>query len=155
MICIYFKNKMKKAFKAGDAVKGEFYNKRQHAYKIKLNDVYGVFAQNGWRYTDGHKMISKAITLTGQRLTQDSIKFVNDWLNEQLGTDKDYIVTSDTDSLFAQVKDLILHRNPNLVNASREVIVEETLKVAQEIQELANENLHKMAQELFNISYPD
>ena len=152
---VEYKNKMKKAFKAGDAVKGEFYNKRQHAYKIKLNDVYGVFAQNGWRYTDGHKMISKAITLTGQRLTQDSIKFVNDWLNEQLGTDKDYIVTSDTDSLFAQVKDLILHRNPNLIDADREVIVEETLKVAQEIQELANKNLHKMAQELFNIKYPD
>ena len=152
---VEYKNKMKQAFKSGDPVMGEFYNKRQHAYKIKLNDVYGVFAQNGWRYTDGHKMISKAITLTGQRLTQDSIKFVNDWLNEQLGTDKDYIVTSDTDSLFAQVKDLILHRKPELANADREVIVEETLKVAAEIQELANENLHVMAQELFNIKYPD
>jgi DNA polymerase elongation subunit (family B) len=152
---VEYKNKMKAAYKSGDAVMGEFYNKRQHAYKIKLNDVYGVFAQNGWRYTDGHKMISKAITLTGQRLTQDSIKFVNNWLNEQLGTDKDYIVTSDTDSLFAQVKDLILHRKPELANADRETIVEETLKVAEEIQKLANDNLHIMAQELFNIKYPD
>jgi DNA polymerase elongation subunit (family B) len=152
---VEYKNKMKTAYKSGDAVMGEFYNKRQHAYKIKLNDVYGVFAQNGWRYTDGHKMISKAITLTGQRLTQDSIKFVNNWLNEQLGTDKDYIVTSDTDSLFAQVKDLILHRKPELANADRETIVEETLKVAEEIQKLANDNLHIMAQELFNIKYPD
>ena len=146
---------MKKAFKAGDTVKGEFYNKRQHAYKIKLNDVYGVFAQNGWRYTDGHKMISKAITLTGQRLTQDSIIFVNNWINEQMGTDKDYIITSDTDSLFAQVKDLIVYRKPELANADRETIVEETLKVAEEIQELANNHLHEMAQELFNIKYPD
>jgi len=152
---VEYKNKMKAAYKSGDAVMGEFYNKRQHAYKIKLNDVYGVFAQNGWRYTDGHKMISKAITLTGQRLTQDSIKFVNNWLNEQLGTDNDYIVTSDTDSLFAQVKDLILHRKPELANADRETIVEETLKVAEEIQKLANDNLHIMAQELFNIKYPD
>ncbi len=31
---------------------GEFYNRRQHAYKIKLNDVYGCYAINGWRYTD-------------------------------------------------------------------------------------------------------
>jgi DNA polymerase elongation subunit (family B) len=153
---VEYKNKMKQAFKSGDPVMGEFYNKRQHAYKIKLNDVYGVFAQNGWRYTDGHKMISKAITLTGQRLTQDSIKFVNNWLNEQIGTeDKDYIVTSDTDSLFAQVKDLILHRNPELADADRETIVAETLKVASEIQQLANDNLHKMAPELFNIKYPD
>lgn len=152
---VEYKNKMKQAFKAGDKIKGEFYNKRQHAYKIKLNDVYGVFAINGWRYTDGHKIISKAITLTGQRLTQDSIKFVNKWINEQLGTDKDYIVTSDTDSLFAQVKDLILHRKPELVNADRETIVQETLKIAEEIQELANENLNVMAQELFNIKYPN
>jgi DNA polymerase elongation subunit (family B) len=152
---VEYKNKMKKAYKSGDKVMGEFYNKRQHAYKIKLNDVYGVFAINGWRYTDGHKIISKAITLTGQRLTQDSIKFVNKWINEQLGTDKDYIVTSDTDSLFAQVKDLILHRKPELANADRETIVQETLKVAEEIQELANQNLHVMAQELFNIKYPD
>ncbi len=66
---------MKDAYKVKkDPVLGEFYNKRQHAFKIKLNDVYGCFAQNGWRYTDGYKVISNAITLTGQRLIQESIK---------------------------------------------------------------------------------
>ena len=44
---VEYKNLMKKAYKAGDAVKGEFYNRRQHAYKIKLNDVYGCYAING------------------------------------------------------------------------------------------------------------
>jgi DNA polymerase elongation subunit (family B) len=152
-----YKKLMKKAYKVdNDPVMGEFYNKRQHAYKIKLNDVYGVFAINGWRYTDGNKFISKAITLSGQRLTQESIKFVNKWLNEQLGTeDKDYIVTSDTDSLFIQVKDLILHRKPELADADRETIVKEVLEVASEIQQLANNNLHVIVQELFNIKYPD
>ena len=134
-----YKKLMKKAYKEdNDPVMGSFYDRRQHAYKIKLNDVYGVFAINGWRYTDGNKFISKAITLKGQRLTQESIKFVNDWLNEQLKTDnKDYIVTSDTDSLFIQVKDLILQRKPKLVNADRETIVKELLQVATEIQKLA------------------
>ena len=152
-----YKKLMKKAFKEDkDPVMGEFYNKRQHAYKIKLNDVYGVFAINGWRYTDGNKFISKAITLTGQRLTQESIIFVNKWLNQQLGTDdKDYIVTSDTDSLFIQVKDLILQRKPELATADRETIVKEVLEVASEIQQLANDNLHIIVKELFNISYPD
>jgi len=134
---------------------GSFYDRRQHAYKIKLNDVYGVFAINGWRYTDGNKFISKAITLTGQRLTQESIKFVNNWMNEQLGTDnKDYIVTSDTDSLFIQVKDLILSRKPELATADQETIVQEVLKVATEVQKLANDNLHVLVQELFNIKHP-
>jgi DNA polymerase elongation subunit (family B) len=151
-----YKGLMKQAYKSGNKELGDFYNSRQHAYKIKLNDVYGVFAINGWRYTDGNKFISKAITLTGQRLTQESIKFVNIWLNEQLGTeDKDYIVTSDTDSLFIQVKDLILFRKPELATADQETIVQEVLKVATEIQSLANNYLNTLVQELFNIKFPD
>jgi DNA polymerase elongation subunit (family B) len=152
-----YKKLMKDAYKVkNDPVLGEFYNSRQHAYKIKLNDVYGVFAQNGWRYTDGNKFISKAITLTGQRLTQESIKFVNEWMNEQLGSDdKDYIVTSDTDSLFIQVKDLALKRNPNLINASKEEWVKYILEIATEIQKEANNHLHTLVKDLFNIKYPD
>ena len=152
-----YKKLMKKAYKEdNDPVMGAFYDRRQHAYKIKLNDVYGVFAINGWRYTDGNKFISKAITLTGQRLTQESIKFVNKWMNNELGTiDKDYIVTSDTDSLFIQCKDLILSRKPELATANQETIVQEVLKVATEVQKLANDNLHTLVQELFNVKYPN
>ena len=151
-----YKALMKKAYKAGDTVKGEFYNKRQHAYKIKLNDVYGVFAINGWRYTDGHKFISKAITLTGQRLTQDSITFVNEWMNKKLGTDNiDYVVTSDTDSLFVQVKELALQMNPELVNADKDEWVKVVLEIASEVQELANEYMHTLVKDLFNIDYPN
>jgi DNA polymerase elongation subunit (family B) len=149
---VEYKNLMKKAYKSGDAVKGEFYNRRQHAYKIKLNDVYGCYAINGWRYTDGHKFISKAITLTGQRLIQESIKFVNKWMNIQMETESiDYIVTSDTDSLFVQVKDLIQKRNPDLDVRNREEMVKHVLGIASEIQSAANENLHKLVVDLFNL----
>jgi DNA polymerase elongation subunit (family B) len=147
---VEYKNLMKKAYKAGDAVKGEFYNRRQHAYKIKLNDVYGCYAINGWRYTDGHKIISKAITLTGQRVTQESIKFVNQWMNEQLGTtDKDYVVTSDTDSLFIQVKDLVLQRYPK--TKTKDEYIKAVLEIATEVQKYANENIERVAREKFNI----
>ena len=147
---VEYKNLMKKAYKAGDAVKGEFYNRRQHAYKIKLNDVYGCYAINGWRYTDGHKIISKAITLTGQRVTQESIKFVNAWMNEQLGTtDKDYVVTSDTDSLFIQVKDLVLQRYPE--TKTKDEYIKAVLEIATEVQKYANANINRVARENFNI----
>ena len=147
---VEYKNLMKKAYKAGDAVKGEFYNRRQHAYKIKLNDVYGCYAINGWRYTDGHKIISKAITLTGQRVTQESIKFVNLWMNEQLGTtDKDYVVTSDTDSLFIQVKDLVLQRYPE--TKTKDEYIKAVLEIATEVQKYANANINRVARENFNI----
>ena len=77
---------MKKSYKEGDKVKGEFYDRRQHAMKILLNSVYGCYAINSWRYTDGHKIISSAITLTGQRLIQEAIKFINEKANEELNS---------------------------------------------------------------------
>ena len=151
---VEYKNLMKKAYKSGDAIKGEFYNRRQHAYKIKLNDVYGCYAINGWRYTDGHKMISKAITLTGQRVTQESIKFVNEWMNEQLGTeDKDYVVTSDTDSLFIQCKDLVLQRYPE--TSTKDEYIKAVLEIATEIQKAANENIDRVTREYFNVGTRD
>ena len=147
---VEYKNLMKKAYKAEDIEKGEFYNRRQHAYKIKLNDVYGVFAINGWRYTDGHKMISSAITLTGQRVTQESIKYVNIWMNENLNTiDKDYVVTSDTDSLFIQVKDILLARGVDLKN--KEQCIKATLEIATEIQKVSNKFIGEFALKAFNI----
>jgi DNA polymerase elongation subunit (family B) len=151
---VEYKNLMKKAYKSGDTVKGEFYNRRQHAYKIKLNDVYGCYAINGWRYTDGHKMISKAITLTGQRVTQESIKFCNEWMNKQLGTeDKDYVVTSDTDSLFIQVKDLVLQRYPE--TKTKDEYIKATLEITTEIQKAANDNIDRITREYFNVGKRD
>ena len=147
---VEYKNLMKKAYKAGDAVMGEFYDRRQHAYKIKLNDVYGVFALNSWRYTDGHKMISKAITLTGQRLTQESIIFCNKIMNERLGTNnKDYIITSDTDSLFIHVKDLLRAEGVDLTDKA--ACIAATLELATEIQKLANKHLDTLVVDLFNL----
>jgi len=144
---VEYKNLMKKAYKAGDAVKGEFYNRRQHAYKIKLNDVYGCYAINGWRYTDGHKIISSAITLTGQRVTQESIKFVNRWLNNKLNTtDKDYVVTSDTDSLFIQVKDLLTAD----IN-DKAAVIKNVLEIANEVQAAANAFIGQFATEAFHL----
>jgi DNA polymerase elongation subunit (family B) len=147
---VEYKNLMKKAYKSGDAEKGEFYNRRQHAYKIKLNDVYGCYAINGWRYTDGHKIISSAITLTGQRVTQESIKYVNEWMNNKLNTvDKDYVVTSDTDSLFIQVKDILIAKGIDLSN--KEACIAATLEVATEIQKISNEFIGKFALKAFHI----
>ncbi len=147
---VEYKKKMKEAYQAGDAVKGEFYNRRQHAYKIKLNDVYGCYAINGWRYTDGHKIISSAITLTGQRLDQEAIKFVNEWINKRLKTkDIDYVITADTDSLFIHVKDLLIKKGTDLTN--KEECIKDILKLATEIQTASNEFISKFANEAFNL----
>jgi DNA polymerase elongation subunit (family B) len=149
-----YKKLMKKAYKVdNNPVMGEFYNKRQHAYKIKLNDVYGVFAINGWRYTDGHKFISKAITLTGQRLLQESIANMNNYLNNELGneTPVDYIVTSDTDSLFIQCKDLLKARHPDIDFNDQEDVIKKILVIATELQAMANKFIGDFAKDSFNL----
>jgi DNA polymerase elongation subunit (family B) len=148
-----YKALMKKAYKAGNKELGDFYNSRQHAYKIKLNDVYGVFAINGWRYTDGNKFISKAITLTGQRLLQESIHNMNLYINDQLKNDihKDYIITSDTDSLFIQCKDLIINRYPELDLNNQEEVISKILELATELQIMANKFIGDFSKESFNL----
>ena len=149
-----YKRLMKKAYKVDkDPVMGAFYDKRQHAYKIKLNDVYGVFAINGWRYTDGNKFISKAITLTGQRLLQESISNMNVYLNKELGNEipVDYIITSDTDSLFIQCKDLLKARHPDIDFTNHEDVVKKILVIATELQAMANKFIGEFARDAFNL----
>ena len=73
---------MKKSYKEGDKEKGELYNQKQHAIKILLNSVYGTFAINSWRFTDGHKICSSAITTTGQRFIMETIKYANEMIKE-------------------------------------------------------------------------
>lgn len=68
-----YKNEMKDAYKRGDIEMGVLYNQKQHSLKILLNAVYGGFAINSWRYTDGYKICSSAITNTGQRFIMETI----------------------------------------------------------------------------------
>ena len=146
-----YKDLMKTAFKTGDTAKGEHYNRLQHTFKIKLNDVYGVFAQNGWRYSDGNLFISKAITLTGQRLDQESINFINREISTELRVEKDYVITADTDSLFFELKDLILKRKPDININSREEVVPVALEITKDYQDKTKPFLQNLCKDLFNI----
>jgi DNA polymerase elongation subunit (family B) len=146
----HYKKLMSQAYKAGDSNLGDHYHRLQHAYKIKLNDVYGCYAINGWRYTDGHKMISSAITLTGQRLLQESILYMNEHIDKMLNTTNvDRIITSDTDSLFIHVKDILLDRGVDLTN--KEECIRITLEIATELQTAANNFIGEFAMRSFNI----
>jgi len=147
----HYKKLMSQAYKAGDSTLGDHYHRLQHAYKIKLNDVYGCYAINGWRYTDGHKIISSAITLTGQKLLQESIRYMNIYLNKEIGIDSDRIITSDTDSLFIHVEDLLLHRYPDLDINNKDIVIPLILEIASELQIVANKFIGDFALKSFNI----
>jgi len=79
-----YKNKMKECHKKGDNIGYELNNQFQHSFKILLNSLYGAYAINGWRFSDGYKMCSSSITCTGQRMIKESIKFINEEIDKEL-----------------------------------------------------------------------
>lgn len=79
-----YKKKMKECYNQGDMNGYKLYNDYQHSMKILLNSVYGCFAINGWRFTDGYKICSSSITCTGQRMIQESIKYINEELYKKI-----------------------------------------------------------------------
>ena len=63
--------------------------------------------------------------------------------------DKDHIITSDTDSLFIQVKELLVAKGIDLSN--KEACIATVLEIATEIQTAANNFIGEFAMESFNI----
>ena len=147
----YYRGLKKTAGKAEDWVNYKLYDLFQHSFKILQNAMYGTFAKNGWRYTDGHLICSAAITNSGQRLTQESIVFVNDKINTEIKEEKQNICISDTDSLYIVLGDLLKFRHPNFKPEEKNNFI---LTLAQEIQNDANFYLNELSKRLFNIT-PD
>ena len=138
----------KKAGKEEDWINYKLYDLFQHSFKILQNAMYGTFAKNGWRYTDGHLICSAGITNSGQRLTKESIVFVNDKINTEIKEEKQNICISDTDSLYIVLGDLLKFRHPNLKVEDKNAKI---LELAQEIQNSANFYLNELSKRLFNI----
>jgi hypothetical protein len=63
---------------------------------------------------------------------------------------KDRIITSDTDSLFFELKDLIVYRDPNVDFTNREQVVPIGLKITAEYQEKTKPFLQDLCKKLFN-----
>lgn len=81
---VEYKNAMKKAYKAGDKEKGEYYHLMQYTMKILLNSLYGATALPSFRYGMSLSIISEAITLSGHRIIQESALCANRHMNKVL-----------------------------------------------------------------------
>jgi len=77
---VIYKGRMKSAYKAGDTEKGEYNYLMQYTMKILLNSLYGATALGSFRY--GNVILSEAITLSGQRIIQESALCANRHMNK-------------------------------------------------------------------------
>ena len=75
-----YQGKMKKAFRSGDNESGAAYHMKQYTMKILLNSLYGATALGSFRY--GNAILSEAITLSGQRIIQESALCANRHMNK-------------------------------------------------------------------------
>lgn len=78
----------------------------QKAKKVTLNAAYGSVGNEFFRFFDVR--IAEGITLAGQLSVRWVAKFVNEYMNTTLKTDDvDYIVASDTDSIYVSLEALV------------------------------------------------
>jgi DNA polymerase elongation subunit (family B) len=77
---VYYKGEMKKAYKSGNNDLGTSFHMKQYTMKILLNSLYGATALPSFRY--GNIALSKAITLSGQRIIQESALCANRHMNK-------------------------------------------------------------------------
>ena len=77
---VKYKNAMKKAYKSGDKELGAAFHMKQYTMKILLNSLYGATALGSFRY--GNVILSEAITLSGQRIIQESALAANRHMNK-------------------------------------------------------------------------
>ena len=87
------------------------YNNIQMARKISLNSAYGAIGNQYFRYYD--LAIAEGITTAGQLSIRWIEKKINQYLNKLLGTKSDYVIASDTDSIYVTFDALIDKVNPN------------------------------------------
>jgi DNA polymerase elongation subunit (family B) len=148
----HYRGLKNKAGKSEDWENYKLYDLYQMAFKILQNALYGTYAINSWRFTDGFKICSSAITNSGQRLTKESIVFANQYISNQLDIElKEFVIASDTDSLYMELTQLLMHRNPDLDYNNREEKIKRLLLLTDEMQTQSNNNLNSISQNLFNI----
>ena len=87
------------------------YNNIQMARKISLNSAYGAIGNQYFRYYD--LAIAEGITKAGQLSIRWIERDINKYLNKLLDTDADYVIASDTDSIYVTFDALIERVKPN------------------------------------------
>ena len=82
------------------------YKNLQLAKKVQLNSAYGALGNQYFRFFDTRQ--AEAITLSGQLAIRWIEKKLNSYLNKLLKTkDIDYVIASDTDSVYVNLGPLV------------------------------------------------
>lgn len=115
-----YKHQMFVYKQAGDKLNMKIFNNKQMAYKILLNSLYGVMAQEHFRFYNLD--LASTVTITGRDLIMFAGQHCDAWMTNQSTTintnyktdiekSKTYLRYCDTDSLFLWMKPYLESKN--------------------------------------------
>jgi len=81
------------------------YHNMQLAKKIQLNSLYGAISNKYFRWFNHNH--AEAITMSGQLSIRWIERKMNQFMNKLLKTDADYVIASDTDSIYVEMNELV------------------------------------------------
>jgi len=94
------------------------YNNLQLAKKVTLNSAYGALGNQYFRFFDTR--IAEGITTAGQLSIRWIEKKINEYMNELLKTQEiDYVIASDTDSIYINMGPLVEKLYPNVSDTKK------------------------------------
>lgn len=147
-----YKDMMKQVGQAGDTKQYEYYDRIQNILKIFLNSIYGVLGLKSFRYTDGKDYLASAITSGGRLTIMKSADYVNELIHnkceKELKHINDYVIMSDTDSLYIDIRPVL--RKYNIDQDNNEQVVEFAKKFAKEVSDKVNSFYKSFTKERFN-----
>lgn len=81
------------------------FNNLQLAKKVSLNSAYGALGSQYFRFYD--LRMALGVTTAGQLSIRWIEAKINAYMNKLLGTEKDYVIASDTDSIYLRMGELV------------------------------------------------
>ena len=135
----------------------KFYDAMQLTQKVLLNSFYGVLGLKTFRFHDLDN--AGAITAVGQSIIKFSARVINNSYQRELGTDHfinasggkaEFAFYTDTDSTFCSSEPLIKHRFPGCDTDDEQFMIEQTNKIASEIQKTVNTMYDRYAKVFHN-----
>jgi len=113
------------------------YHNLQLAKKIQLNSAYGALGNNYFRWFNFD--MAEAITMSGQLSIRWIEKKTNEYMNKILKTNKvDYVIASDTDSIYVNMEPLVLQTG-----------VTDTLKIVEMLDIFCKQKIDPMMEKSF------
>jgi DNA polymerase elongation subunit (family B) len=87
------------------------YNNIQLAKKVSLNSAYGALGSQYFRFYD--LRMALGVTTAGQLSIRWIENKINEYMNHLLKTEEDYVIASDTDSIYLHLGELVKKVYPN------------------------------------------